>query len=129
MGVPGPCGPCAEIFYDRGPEHGPDGGPIGGGEERFIEIWNLVFMQNIQDRPYHVVGDLPTKNIDTGMGLERLAMILQGVGRVRHRHDAPGQGGGRVHTGVDYGADPMTDVSLRILADHGRTMSFLIGDG
>ncbi|MDH4117207.1 MAG: alanine--tRNA ligase-related protein, partial [Acidimicrobiia bacterium] len=79
MGVPGPCGPCAEIFYDRGPEFGEDGGPIGGGEERFIEIWNLVFMQNIQDRPYNVVGELPSKNIDTGMGLERLAMLLQGA--------------------------------------------------
>ena len=59
MGVPGPCGPCAEIFYDRGPEHGPDGGPIGGGEERFVEIWNLVFMQFIQDRPYHVSSGWP----------------------------------------------------------------------
>ncbi|MDH3250718.1 MAG: alanine--tRNA ligase-related protein, partial [Acidimicrobiia bacterium] len=56
MGVPGPCGPSAEVFYDRGPEHGEDGGPIGGGEERFVEIWNLVFMQNVQDEPYHVIG-------------------------------------------------------------------------
>ncbi|HVR34052.1 MAG TPA: alanine--tRNA ligase [Acidimicrobiia bacterium] len=130
MGVPGPCGPCAEIFYDRGPEHGPDGGPIGGGEERFIEIWNLVFMQNIQDRPYHVVGDLPRKSIDTGMGLERLAMVLQDVpsgfdiDTIRPVRDA-----GAAHTGVAYGADPLSDVSLRILADHGRTMSVLIADG
>ncbi len=130
MGVPGPCGPSAEIFYDRGPEHGPDGGPIGGGEERFIEIWNLVFMQNIQDRPYHVVGELPRKNIDTGMGLERLAMVLQGVDSgfdidtIRPVRDA-----GSAHTGVDYGSDPLSDVSLRILADHGRTMSVLIADG
>ena len=130
MGVPGPCGPSAEIFYDRGPEHGPDGGPIGGGEERFIEIWNLVFMQNIQDRPYHVVGELPRKSIDTGMGLERLAMVLQGVDSgfdidtMRPVRDA-----GSAHTGVEYGSDPLADVSLRILADHGRTMSVLIADG
>ena len=130
MGVPGPCGPSAEIFYDRGPEHGPDGGPIGGGEERFIEIWNLVFMQSIQDRPYHVVGELPRKNIDTGLGLERLAMVLQGVDSgfdidtMRPVRDA-----GSTHTGVEYGSDPLSDVSLRILADHGRTMSVLIADG
>ncbi|MGF1664845.1 MAG: alanine--tRNA ligase [Acidimicrobiia bacterium] len=129
MGVPGPCGPCAEIFYDRGPEHGPDGGPIGGGEERFIEIWNLVFMQNVQDRPYNVVGELPTKNIDTGMGLERLAMILQGVGSAFEIDTVlPVRQAAEAFTGVAYGADDMTDVSLRILADHGRTMTFLIGD-
>ena len=77
MNIPGPCGPCSEIFIDRGPEYGEDGGPIGGGEDRFIEIWNLVFMQSIQDEPYNVVDDLPAKNIDTGMGLERMAMVLQ----------------------------------------------------
>ncbi len=79
MGVPGPCGPCSEIFYDRGPEHGPDGGPVVD-EERFCEFWNLVFMQFIQDDPYHVIGDLPARSIDTGMGLERVAMLLQGCG-------------------------------------------------
>ena len=77
MNIPGPCGPCSEIFIDRGPEYGKEGGPIGGGEDRFIEIWNLVFMQSIQDEPYNVVDDLPAKNIDTGMGLERMAMVLQ----------------------------------------------------
>ena len=77
MNIPGPCGPCSEIFIDRGPEYGKEGGPIGGGEDRFIEIWNLVFMQSIQDEPYNVVYDLPAKNIDTGMGLERMAMVLQ----------------------------------------------------
>ena len=77
MNIPGPCGPCSEIFIDRGPEYGKEGGPIGGGEDRFIEIWNLVFMQSIQDKPYNVVDDLPAKNIDTGMGLERMAMVLQ----------------------------------------------------
>ena len=77
MNIPGPCGPCSEIFIDRGEQYGDDGGPIGGGEDRFIEIWNLVFMESIQDEPYNVVGELPAKNIDTGMGLERIAMVLQ----------------------------------------------------
>ncbi len=77
MNIPGPCGPCSEIFIDRGEEYGHDGGPIGGGEDRFIEIWNLVFMESIQDEPYNVIGELPAKNIDTGMGLERIAMVLQ----------------------------------------------------
>ena len=77
MNIPGPCGPCSEIFIDRGDQYGDDGGPIGGGEDRFIEIWNLVFMESIQDEPYNVIGELPAKNIDTGMGLERIAMVLQ----------------------------------------------------
>ncbi len=130
MGVPGPCGPSAEIFYDRGPEFGPDGGPIGGGEERFVEIWNLVFMQNIQDEPYHVIGDLPTKNIDTGLGLERLAMILQGADSAFGIDSTlPVRLAAEAFTGVEYGVDPNSDVSLRILCDHGRTMSILIADG
>ena len=77
MNIPGPCGPCSEIFIDRGSKYGADGGPIGGGEDRFVEIWNLVFMESIQDKPFEVVGTLPSKNIDTGMGLERIAMIMQ----------------------------------------------------
>ena len=77
MNVPGPCGPCSEIFIDRGEKYGEDGGPIGGGEDRFIEIWNLVFMESIQDEPFQVIGTLPSKNIDTGMGLERISMIMQ----------------------------------------------------
>jgi alanyl-tRNA synthetase len=130
MGVPGPCGPSSEIFVDRGPAYGKGGGPIGGGEERFVEIWNLVFMQNIQDEPYHVVGDLPAKNIDTGMGLERTAMVLQDVptafliDTVRPVLEAAA-----AHAGVGYGSDPGQDVSLRILADHGRSLTFLIADG
>ena len=98
MGVPGPAGPSSEIFYDKGPEYGPDGGPVVD-EERFQEFWNLVFMQNIQDEPYHFIGDLPTKNIDTGMGLERMAVVLQDA-RVRVPH-GPGasdrRGGGEAH--------------------------------
>ncbi|MEX0865292.1 MAG: alanine--tRNA ligase [Acidimicrobiia bacterium] len=130
MGVPGPCGPSSEIFWDRGPDFGPEGGPIGGGEDRFVEIWNLVFMQNIQDEPYHVVGDLPAKSIDTGMGLDRVATVMQAVDSVfdidttRHvLHAAERQ------TGLHYGNSAQSDVSLRILADHGRTVTFLIGDG
>ena len=130
MGVPGPCGPCSEIFFDRGEAYGEPGGPIGGGEERYIEIWNLVFMQNVQDEPYHVVGDLPAKNIDTGMGLDRIAAVLQEVGSV-FEIDTTRQvlATAEAHTGLSYGDREATDVSLRILADHGRTVTFLIGDG
>jgi alanyl-tRNA synthetase len=130
MGIPGPCGPCSELFFDKGPEYGEGGGPAFGDEDRFVEIWNLVFMQNIQDEPYHVIGDLPAKNIDTGMGLERMAAVLQGVRSVfdidtlAHVRDA-----GARYTGLTYGEDERHDISLRILADHGRAVTFLIGDG
>ena len=130
MGVPGPCGPCSEIFYDRGPEYGPEGGPIGGGEDRYVELWNLVFMQNIQDRPYHVIGDLPQKGVDTGMGLERTAMILQGVESAFETDVMrPVLEAGSSICDVPYGRDAVADVSLRILADHGRSMTMLIADG
>ena len=130
MGVPGPCGPCSEIFYDKGASFGEDGGPIGGGEERFVEIWNLVFMQYIQDRPYHVVGDLPARNIDTGMGLERIAAVLQDAPTV-FEVDAvwPVLQAASRYSGVAYGASEASDVSLRLLADHGRAVTFLIADG
>jgi alanyl-tRNA synthetase len=130
MGVPGPCGPCSEIFYDKGPEFGEGGGPAVGDEDRFVEIWNLVFMQNIQDEPYHVVGELPAKSIDTGMGLDRVAAVLQGVPSVfdidttSHVREAAA-----AYTGLVYGEDGGHDVSLRILADHGRAVTFLISDG
>ena len=130
MGVPGPCGPCSEIFWDKGEEFGPPGGPIGGGEERYLEIWNLVFMQNIQDEPYHVIGDLPAKSIDTGMGLDRVASVMQGVPSVfdidttRHIRDVAAG-----YTRLIYGEKESQDVSLRILADHARSVTFLIGDG
>jgi alanyl-tRNA synthetase len=130
MGVPGPCGPCSEIFYDTGPEFGDGGGPAVGDEDRFVEIWNLVFMQNVQDEPYHVVGELPAKSIDTGMGLDRVAAVLQGVPSVfdidttSHVRDAAA-----AYTGLTYGEGDLHDVSLRILADHGRAVTFLIGDG
>lgn len=130
MGVPGPCGPSSELFYDKGEEFGDPGGPIGGDEDRFVEIWNLVFMQNIQDEPYHVVGDLPAKNIDTGMGLDRVAAVMQGapsvfdIDTLRHIRDQASS-----YTGLTYGEDPNHDVSLRILADHARSVTFLISDG
>ncbi len=130
MGVPGPCGPSSELFWDRGPDFGDEGGPVGGGEDRYFEFWNLVFMQNIQDEPYHVVGDLPAKNIDTGMGLDRMMAILQDVDSVfdidttKHVRDAAAD-----YTGLVYGDSERSDISLRILADHGRTVTFLIGDG
>ncbi len=129
MGVAGPAGPCSEIFFDRGPEYGPDGGPVVD-EERFVEVWNLVFMQYVQDEPYHVVGDLPARNIDTGSGLERVAVMLQGAENafltdlVR-----PVLAAAEVVTGTSYGSDERSDVALRILADHGRALTFLIGDG
>ncbi|HUG32276.1 MAG TPA: alanine--tRNA ligase [Acidimicrobiia bacterium] len=130
MGVPGPCGPSSEIFYDKGEDFGESGGPIGGAEDRYVEIWNLVFMQNIQDEPYHVVGDLPAKNIDTGMGLDRIAAVLQDVPSV-FDIDTTREvlRTAERYTRLEYGASERDDVSLRILADHGRAVTFLIGDG
>ncbi|WP_042364413.1 alanine--tRNA ligase [Streptacidiphilus neutrinimicus] len=134
MGVPGPCGPCSEINYDRGPEFGVEGGPAVN-DERYVEIWNLVFMQYERGagdgkEDFPILGDLPAKNIDTGLGMERLAMILQDV-RNMYETDTL-----RVVidkatelTGVHYGAAHNSDVSLRVVADHMRTSAMLIGDG
>ncbi|NND03958.1 MAG: alanine--tRNA ligase, partial [Acidimicrobiia bacterium] len=128
MGVPGPCGPSSELFYDKGPEHGEDGGPAVD-DERFMEFYNLVFMQHVQDEPYHVVGDLPAKNIDTGLGLERMASLLQGTYNI-FETDAirPVLAAGERVTGLTLGDDERSDVSLRLMADHGRSITFLIGD-
>ncbi len=129
MGIAGPCGPCSEIFYDKGAKYGADGGPVVD-EERFMEVWNLVFMQNIQDEPYHVVGELPHKNIDTGAGLERVATILQNVDTLFETDLVrPIVAAGESLTKVAYGANERSDISLRILGDHGRAVTFLIGDG
>lgn len=130
MGVPGPCGPASEIFFDKGESYGEGGGPVGGDEDRFVELWNLVFMQNIQDEPYHVIGDLPAKNIDTGMGLDRVAAVMQDVPSV-FDIDTTREvlRTAERFTSLEYGASERSDVSLRILADHGRTVAFLIGDG
>jgi alanyl-tRNA synthetase len=129
MGVAGPAGMSSEIFFDRGPERGPDGGPIVD-EERFVEIYNLVFMQYIQDRPFNVVGSLPAKSIDTGLGLERVAMVLQNVDTVFDTDTIRSiMAVGENRTSKTYGVDNRTDVSLRILGDHARGFTFLISDG
>ncbi|MCL1601810.1 MAG: alanine--tRNA ligase, partial [Actinomycetia bacterium] len=129
MGVAGPAGPSSEIFYDRGSAYGPDGGPIVD-EERFVEIWNLVFMQYIQDEPYHVVGDLPMKSIDTGMGLERMAMVLQDVDSLFDTDSVRAvMAVAEAATATRYGDSERTDLSLRIVADHARSFTFLISDG
>ncbi|MDJ0790835.1 MAG: alanine--tRNA ligase, partial [Acidimicrobiia bacterium] len=129
MGVAGPAGPSSELFFDKGPHYGPDGGPIVD-EERFMEYWNLVFMQYVQDEPYHVVGDLPMKSIDTGMGLERMATVLQGVDTIFETDTLRAiLSTAENETGTSYGDDARSDVSLRILADHARSITFLISDG
>lgn len=134
MGVPGPCGPCSEINYDRGPEFGEEGGPAVN-DERYVEIWNLVFMQYERGEgsgkeDFPILGDLPSKNIDTGLGLERLAMILQDV-RNMYETDTLRVVMDKATelTGVRYGAEAGSDVSLRVVADHLRTSVMLIGDG
>jgi len=128
-GPPGPCGPCSEIYVDKGPAFGNDGGPAHGGDERFLEIWNLVFMQFQRDVEGNDT-DLPRRNIDTGAGLERILGVLQGVDSVFETDVlAPLVDAAQSATGRRMGADAATDTSLRILAEHARTMSFLVGDG
>ncbi|HEY7225191.1 MAG TPA: alanine--tRNA ligase [Micromonosporaceae bacterium] len=142
MGIPGPAGPCSEIYYDRGPEYGPDGGPEVD-EDRYLEFWNLVFMQyEITDvkskEDFRIVRELPAKNIDTGMGLERIASILQGVDNlyeideVRPVLSKAAELTGRTypsqHSHVASQSHP-DDVRLRVIADHIRTALMLIGDG
>ncbi|GAA1894880.1 alanine--tRNA ligase [Streptomyces sodiiphilus] len=134
MGVPGPCGPCSEINYDRGPEFGPEGGPAVN-DERYVELWNLVFMQYERGpgsgkTGFPILGELPSQNIDTGLGLERLAMVLQGV-RNMYETDTLRVVIDRATelTGVRYGDSERTDVALRVVADHMRTSVMLIGDG
>ena len=134
MGVPGPCGPCSEIYFDRGPAYGRDGGPIAD-ENRYLEIWNLVFMQNERGAGggkdgYPILGELPAKSIDTGLGLERTAALLQGVENI-YEIDTTMQILNRAMelTGVEYGANEKSDIALRVIADHARTSAMLIGDG
>ncbi|HVM12251.1 MAG TPA: alanine--tRNA ligase [Actinomycetota bacterium] len=129
MGVAGPCGPCSEIYVDRGPEHGREGGPEVD-EDRYLEIWNLVFMQYECDENIEIVGDLPKKNVDTGMGLERMALVLQGKNSAFETDLVrPLLEQAERLADARYGADPSTDISLRILAEHGRATTFLIADG
>ncbi|WP_420637411.1 alanine--tRNA ligase [Candidatus Poriferisocius sp.] len=128
MADTGPCGPCSEIFFDKGPEFGPDGGPAHGGDERFLEFWNLVFMQ-FDQRPDGQV-PLPKPSIDTGAGLERILTLIQGVESVFDIDEmAALVGEASAVTGVRLGAAEHSDVTLRILAEHARTMTFLISDG
>ena len=129
MGPTGPCGPCSELYLDRGVEHGtPDDLP-GGDNERFLEYWNLVFME-LDQNPEGVLTPLPAKNIDTGLGLNRLASILQGKATVFETDQfAPLIALGEELSGRRYGHDFPTDRALRVLADHTRAMSFLIADG
>jgi alanyl-tRNA synthetase len=125
----GPGGPCSEIFVDRGARYGPDGGPDVD-EERFCEIWNLVFIQEQVDAAYEVVAELPAKNVDTGSSLERVAMVLQDVDNafetdlLRPLLEVAESLSGRTH-----GRDERTDVSLKVIAEHGRATTFLIADG
>jgi alanyl-tRNA synthetase len=129
MGVAGPCGPCSEIYVDRGPAYGAEGGPAVD-EERYLEIWNLVFMQYERDDAFNLVGELEKKGVDTGSGLERLAVVLQEAPSV-YETDlmAPLLGTAQSLTGRTYGKEERDDVSLRILAEHGRAATFLIADG
>ncbi|MCW2510358.1 MAG: alaS, partial [Modestobacter sp.] len=134
-GAPGPAGPCSEIFYDRGPAFGPDGGPaVDEAGDRFLEIWNLVFMQYErgpgEGKNYPILGDLPKKNIDTGMGLERVAFLLQGVDNMYEIDEvAPVLYRAAELAGIRYGADHEADVRLRVVADHVRSGLMLISDG
>ncbi|MGL3198176.1 MULTISPECIES: alanine--tRNA ligase [Curtobacterium] len=133
-GQPGPAGPCSEIFFDRGPDYGIDGGPATD-DDRYVEIWNLVFMQyqiaDVRSKyDFEITGELPNKNIDTGMGLERVAFIKQGVDnmyeidQVRPVLDKAAEVSGR-----RYGAVHEDDVRMRVIADHVRSALMLIADG
>ncbi|MEO3818883.1 alanine--tRNA ligase [Plantactinospora sp. B24E8] len=142
MGIPGPAGPCSELYYDRGPAYGREGGPEVD-EDRYLEFWNLVFMQyDIGDvrskEEFRILGELPAKNIDTGMGLERMASILQGVDNlyeideVRPILDRAAELTGKrygAHSGHAASESHPDDVRLRVIADHVRTSLMLIGDG
>ena len=133
-GQPGPAGPCSEIYFDRGPEYGVEGGPEAD-ENRYIEIWNLVFMQYERGLgsgkdSFEILGELPSKNIDTGMGLERVAFLMQGVenlyeiDQVRPVLDLAAELAGKT-----YGTSEEDDIRLRVVADHVRSALMLIGDG
>ncbi|HEY7008347.1 MAG TPA: alanine--tRNA ligase [Jatrophihabitantaceae bacterium] len=144
MGIPGPCGPCSELYYDRGPDYGPEGGPSVD-EDRYMEYWNLVFMQNERGpgrgggkSDFEILGELPKKNIDTGMGMERVATLLQGVDNLYEIDQTrPILARAAELTGKQYGAHSghaayeshPDDVRLRVIADHVRSALMLIGDG
>ncbi len=133
-GAPGPGGPCSEIYIDRGPAYGPEGGPVVD-EDRYLEIWNLVFMQEelsaVRSKTdFDVASELPSKNIDTGMGLERVAYLLQGVDNLYEIDEVyPVITAAERLSGRPYGADEQDDVRFRVVADHVRSALMLIGDG
>src|ERR1700760_3625115 len=134
MGVPGPGGPCSEIYYDRGIEYGKEGGPEAD-EDRYLEVWNLVFMQFLRGEGagkegWPILGDLPARNIDTGMGLERMAAILQGVDNI-YEIDTTYKILDRAAelTEQRYGASERSDVALKVVADHVRASVMLVEDG
>lgn len=139
MGVPGPCGPCSEIYYDRGPAYGVEGGPVAD-EDRYLEVWNLVFMQDMRGESsgegkgdFPILGPLPQQNIDTGLGVERLAFLLQGVDNVyetdllRPIISTMEELSGKKYG--DHAGDTTDDIRFRIIADHARSGMLLIGDG
>jgi alanyl-tRNA synthetase len=128
-GPTGPCGPCSELYLDRGPDFGPDTDRPGDDTERFLEFWNLVFMQ-YELQPDGSLPELPTKNIDTGMGVERMASIKQGVPSI-YETDlfAPLIELGEELSGKKYGDDFATTRALRVIADHGRGATHLLADG
>jgi alanyl-tRNA synthetase len=134
MGVPGPGGPCSEIYLDRGAEYGREGGPEAD-EDRYLEIWNLVFMQDIRGegspkKGHPILGELPAKNIDTGMGIERVAILLQGVDNIYETDLVrPVMVKAEEMSGRRYGANHEDDVRFRVIADHARSGVLLIGDG
>ena len=134
MGVPGPGGPCSEVYIDRGQRFGPDGGPEAD-EDRFLEIWNLVFQTEDlsvvrRKDDFDVRAQLPTKNIDTGMGLERTALLLQGVDNMYEIDQVfPVISRACEISGKKYGANPEDDVRLRVVADHVRSGLMLMTDG
>src|SRR4051812_36777119 len=144
MGIPGPCGPCSELYFDRGADYGREGGPEVD-EDRYMEFWNLVFMQNERGAnqgggksDYPILGELPAKNIDTGMGMERMAALLQGVDNLyeidqtrpilQRAADLTGKVYG-AHSGHAASQSHPDDVRLRVIADHVRSALMLIGDG
>ncbi len=133
-GQPGPGGYCSEIYFDRGPDYGVDGGPVAD-EDRYIEIWNLVFMEfelsEVRSKvDFDVAGELPAKNIDTGMGLERVAFLLQGVENMYEIDEVfPVIEAASRLCGRAYGDDEHSDVQMRVVADHVRSSLIIIGDG
>jgi alanyl-tRNA synthetase len=142
MGVAGPGGPCSELYYDRGPDYGQEGGPSVD-EDRYMEYWNLVFMEYelsaVRSKAdFDIAGELPAKNIDTGMGMERMATLMQGVDNLyeidetRPILDRAAELAGKLygaHSGHAAHESHPDDVRLRVVADHVRTALMLIGDG